>query len=424
MHVAWLLAAIMIPLTAASGQTVDEVADLRQQVEEMRAREAAALKRVEDLERRLGGLERQRVSDADAAAMRGKGQNVTRATRFGDTVALIQDQDPGAGGSSEPDRKTPAPTAAVEDVSRQQLGISNDRFGLEAGVTYSHFNNARINLNGFLALDAIFLGTISIDQLRADVVTFDVTGRFSPTDRLQFDANVPYLFRHSNFQSGGAGGASTSLAEKSVRGDGLGDVSFGASYRLFKETARRPDVVLSARIKAPTGRHPFGVELIEVPGTEGNLAVPAELSTGSGVWGASAGISVLKTIDPLVVFGSASYFHNFKRKFKDIDEAEGDQPGQVKLGNAFQWGAGVAFALNESSSLSMSFTQRLINRSAVKREGASKQIIVGSQGNVGLVNLGATFAINDKISVVSTVGLGLTDDAPDMSVGVRVPLRF
>ena len=127
--------------------------------------------------------------------------------------------------------------------------------------------------------------------------------------------------------------------EVDVKGKGFGDINFGASYRLMRETVNRPDIVLNARVKPPTGRHPWGVELVEVPGTLENLKVPERLSTGSGVWGASAGVSVLKTIDPMVVFGSFTYFYNFKRHFADLDEANFDQPGSVKIGNAFQFEA-------------------------------------------------------------------------------------
>ena len=57
-------------------------------------------------------------------------------------------------------------------------------------------------------------------------------------------------------------------------------------------------------------------------------------------------------------------------------------------------------------------------------EGFDPRTIVGSQANVGLVNLGATFSLSDRLSLVSTVGIGLTDDSPDMTVNIRLPYRF
>ena len=50
--------------------------------------------------------------------------------------------------------------------------------------------------------------------------------------------------------------------------------------------------------------------------------------------------------------------------------------------------------------------------------------MIGSDANVALVNMGATFSVADAMSLITTVGIGLTDDSPDMVVGVRVPYRF
>jgi hypothetical protein len=333
--------------------------------------------------------------------------------------------DTGQTPDEEPVRKAPAPTAVAEAVTEREQGLFGRRLSFEVGTTYSHFDNARLNLSGFLALDAIFLGEISIDSITSDVITLDASLRYGITDRLQVDVAVPYLQRFSNFRSGGAGADAGGLTEVDISRHGLGDISAGASYRLFRETLRRPDVVLSSRVKFPTGDHPFGVELVEVPGSEGNLSVPRELSTGSGVYGASIGVSLLKTLDPLVVFGSLSYFNNFEEEFDDLDEAAGDQPGKVKIGDSLQFGAGVAFALNERSSLSLSFSQRLVEHTKIQREGApSWSSIVGSQANVGVVNFGGTFALTRRFTIITGVGWGVTDDSPDMLLSFRLPFRF
>src|SRR3546814_7044155 len=76
----------------------------------------------------------------------------------------------------------------------------------------------------------------------------------------------------------------------------------------------------------------------------------------------------------MVVFGSLTYFYNFSQHFRDIDEALGNQPGSTKIGDAIQYGAGVAFALNERSSLSLSFTQRFGERTTIRRDGGSSQV--------------------------------------------------
>lgn len=429
------------PLAAA------EIASLRGQVTDLQAREAAARLRVEALEARLARLEQiggEPISLDDAANIRGQyvpEQSFARSAdptfrkfpipafghgnRAANSLAAVQPAQDGGGDTvSGTDRKAPAPTAAQEDVTQQQQGTFGRRLGIELGMSYTHFDNARINLDGFLALDAIFLGTISIDQINADIFTLEPSIDLGLSDRLFVDASLPLLSRISNFQSGGAGGSAAGLVERTVRGTGIGDASVGLSYRLLPESATAPDVVLNARVKFPTGRHPFGIGFVEVEGSEGNLSIPEELSYGTGVYGASMGVSVLKTLDPMIVFGSATYFHNFARDFADIDEIPDNQPGRVKLGNAYQLGAGLAFALNDKSSISMSYTQRIVERTRLTPDDQDARVVVGSQANVALVNLGATFSLGENVALVTNVGMGLTDDSPDMAISLRIPFRF
>lgn len=321
-------------------------------------------------------------------------------------------------------RREPAASQAVETVTQQEQGLFGERLSFEVGTSYSHFGDARLSLSGFLALDAIFLGRISVEEVTSDVWTVDGSARYRIGNRAQVDLNVPYLARRSNFQSGGAGGNAAGLAERTVTDHGIGDISAGVSYRLFSETATRPDVVVNARIKAPTGEHPFGVGVIEVPGTQGNLFVPELLPTGSGVWSGSVGISALKTLDPLIVFGNMSVFYAPETGFDDIDEALGDQPGDVDLGEAFQYGGGVAFALNDRSSLSFSYTQRISERSTLRYAGGPRSPVVGSGSNVAALNVGASFAVTEKTSLLVGLSIGLTADAPDFTLSFRAPFSF
>lgn len=421
----------------------DDAPLLRQQVEELAQRETEYRRRLAELEARLALIEQAAavplatIPANEAATLRGAYiapqplaipddpslaffRQQDQARRF---VLAPQEETPPAGGAA-PERRAPAPTDAVVEIAQEQQGRFGNRFGFDLGIGYSHFDNARISLNGFLALDAIFLGTISIDQINSDVFTLDPTVRYGVSDRLFVDANLPLLYRATNFRSGGAGGSASALVEKTVRDAGPGDASLGASYRLFAETAGRPDVVVSARVKFPTGRHPFGVEFVEVEGSEGNLQVPRSLATGTGVYGGSLGVAVLKTLDPMVVFGNFTYFHNFARDFADIDENEGDVPGRVAIGDAWQFGAGLAFALNDKSSIAMSYSQRIVNRTRLTPEELSERVVAGSQANVGIVNLGATFSLGPRLALVTNVGIGLTDDSPDMSFNIRLPFRF
>jgi hypothetical protein len=330
-----------------------------------------------------------------------------------------------AGGEAEENVVREAgPSASVEAVTQSQQGIFGNQVSFEVGFSYSHFDQARINLSGFLALDAIFLGRISIDETEGDVTTLDFVARYRPTPRLQWDVDLPLMARVSTYRSGGAGSSAQGLVEVSRRTIGLADVSFGMSFRAFTETMSRPDIVLSARVKAPTGEHPYGVPLVEVAGSSGNLKVPESLGTGSGTWGASIGVSALKTVDPVVLFGNFSYFRNFEASFDDISEIAGVQPGSVRPGDSFQYGAGVAFAVNERASLSFSFTQRFVETTSIAGPSGNFSPIIGSHANVASLNIGTTFAFSQRASVLVNVGAGLTRDTPDFSLATRIPFSF
>lgn len=312
------------------------------------------------------------------------------------------------------------PSRSAEAVYQEQHTLFDRRFTLETGLTYSHYDRKQLSLNGFLALDAIFLGNINVDTVKADIWTLDLTGRYTLNDRMQFDLNAPFLYRDTTYISAGQGYASTAYSEKNLSmGPKLGDVNAGLYYQLLKETPNRPDVVWNLRVKGPTGSNPYGIKVETVPGNT-NLIVPTELPSGNGVWAASTGLSFVKTLDPAIVFASVNYFHNFSHHFDDIStDAATVVPGDIKLGDSFQYGLGTAFALNERMSLSLSYTQRFTARSKLKPDGQDWTTIVGSDANAAMLNFGATYGLSDNSLVVANVGAGLTPDAPNATVGVK-----
>lgn len=313
---------------------------------------------------------------------------------------------------------------SAEAVYREQNALFYNTFTLETGVTYTHSDRRQLTLEGFLALDAIFLGRINLDRVKSDIVQFDVTGRYGVTDRLQVDFNLPFLYRSSTYESGGVGGSAPTLGDHDVSNSDIGDVSAGVYYRIFPETATSPDVVMNVRLKAPTGKDPYGIKFRTVPGNN-NLSAPDELPTGNGVWSLSTGLTFVKTVDPAILFANIGYTHNFTRGFSDIS---GDPnlkiSGDIDLGDTYQIGGGVAFALNDRMSFSTSYAHRFTRKSRIKQDGQSWVSVVGSDSSSGLLNFGLTYAMTDRLSMVTNVGLGVTPDAPDVSVGIKFPYNF
>lgn len=410
-----LMMAAGLPL-ACLADNDDEVADLRRQVQ-------ALTQRVDTQQSSL------RVLAARLQQLEAAGPGQARMVRTADTAqpdgSAGQEPASAEGSGGEKVVREAPPSRSAEAVYREQSAMFDRKFTLETGVSYSHSNRRDLFLNGFLALDAIFLGQINLDRIKADTLTFDVTGRYAPTDRLQFDLNVPYLYRYSAFSSVGAGFSTSAVAERTVSNGDVGDVSAGVFYRLIQESADSPDTVLNFRVKAPTGSSPYGIKFADTPDSGGNLKVPEKLPTGNGVWAASAGLSFIKTVDPAILFANLGYTHHFDRSFSDISSDPNTRtPGSVRLGDQFSLGAGFAFALNERMSLSTSYSHRFARKAKIRQQGQGWQIVNGSDSSAGVLNFGVTYALSDRRSMVFNLGIGVTADAPDVTIGVKFPFSF
>lgn len=402
-----------VDAAAAAGSTASqESAQMRGELEQLKRINLQVMRRIQLLEGRLGAAEPSVADGAPARRMSEGGPGpVARA--------------PATVPADEPTRKSPAASRGVEDLLLEEHTLFDQKFSAELGFEFAHFDRSQLVLNGFLALDAIFLGDISIDEIDSDILTTSLTGRWTVTDRLQMSLNVPFLYRETTTRSGGQELSSIIESEKKVDDSDLGDITLGISYRLFPETATRPDIVFNTSVIAPTGRDPYGIDFLEDP-LNTNLEYPESLPTGSGLWGIQTGLSFLKTVDPAILFGSLSWRHYFEDSFDDLgsDPEALPAPGEVQLGDQYQFALGIAFALNERTSLSTSFTQRFIEETRITRDGFGTQTVVGSDSTTGTFDIGVTYAMTDRLSVVTNLGVGLTNDSSDYSFALKFPYRF
>ncbi|QLL10893.1 hypothetical protein [Pseudomonas chlororaphis] len=395
-----------------------ELLELKQRYEVQQQALAVLEQRVRQVEEQPAAPPPKRLAKSPAD-MRGN-QQVAGTTSKGPTPA---------GGSSygESLRDDSQPAQSVSNLYDEASGFfGGGKFSVETGLTYSRYDTRQLILNGFLALDSIFLGNINLDRIKADNWTLDLTARYNLDNRWQFDVNVPVIYRESTYQSGGAqNGAAGVTSEKTVSKDpSLGDVNFGIAYKFLDESVNTPDAVLTLRVKAPTGEEPFGIKLRQVQDNT-NLFVPDDLPTGNGVWSITPGISLVKTFDPAVLFGTLSYTHNLEESFDDISSTVNQKiPGKVKLGDSFQIGMGIAFALNEKMSMSFSFSDLVQRKSKLKEDGGDWQSVVSSDANAGYFNVGMTVAATNNLTIVPNLSIGLTDDAPDFTFSLKFPYYF
>ena len=356
---------------------------------------------------------------ADVGVAAGAAQAATAATSSSETLV-----------SSEGSTRQEPTSRSVEDVLQQQHVLFNQPLTLEFGLNYARYDRKQLTLNGFLALDAIFLGSIAVEDVASDTFTYTFAVRKGITRDLSASIEVPMVQRWTTYQKGGAGGSAAAVAEAGVGGDvAIGDVTAGASYRLFPETTARPEIALNASVGMPTGQAPYGIPWTVLERDNDDFirfAVPTKQPTGQGVWSINFGASMLKTLDPAILFANASVTHTFKKHFSDLDNSPDTvSPGKVDLGNALNYGIGVAFALNERMSLSMSFSERLNSSARIRPDATGVwQGIIGSSGNAATFGIGMTYALSESMTFVGNLGIGLTPDAPDFSITAKLPFTL
>jgi hypothetical protein len=411
-----------------------EMAALKQELLELKQRYEVQQKALAVLEQRIRQVEDQPASPPpkrlakSPADMKGN-PNVATGTGTGAAAAAASGGAAGGSGSSygQSLADDSQPAQSVSNLYDEASGFfGGGKFSFETGITYSRYDTRQLILNGFLALDSIFLGAINLDRIKADTWTLDLTGRYNFNNRWQFDLNVPVVYRQSTYQSGGGNnGAANITTEDTVKEDPtIGDVNFGIAYKFLDESVNTPDAVVTLRVKAPTGKDPFGIKLIRVDDNS-NLAVPESLPTGNGVWSITPGISLVKTFDPAVLFGSLSYTHNLEESFDDISSNPAVKtPGKVRIGDSFQIGAGIAFALNEKMSMSFSVSDLVQRKSKLKEDGGDWQSVVSSDANAGYFNIGMTIAATNNLTIVPNLSIGMTDDAPDFQFSLKLPYYF
>lgn len=419
------------PLDAAQAEpSPGEVQSMRQQLEQIKASYAQEIRRLRELDMQMQALQAKvngklpPASTVDPSAIARNEPLPAAATRT-DQIAPSRPADGNYAGTAEDAAKAREAVRSVADVKQQNQALFNQRLTIENSISYNRYDRKQFTLNGFLALDAIFLGNIAIENVESDTLTYNMAARWGVSPRLTLNLDVPYLGRKTVYQKGGAGGSAAAIAQEETTGTGLGDVALSANYKLFGEHGRWPETVLTAGITAPTGREPYGIpwKVLERDDDQFiRFAVPEEQPTGNGVWQATVGLSAVKTADPAILFANLGATYSFNRDFDDIDSnPDTTNPGSVKLGNSYYFGAGVAFAFNERTSLSMSLTERFSARAKTRYDGTPWVKVIGSDANAAAFNLGVTYALNQKTTLVTLLGIGLTPDAPDFSLAIKVP---
>lgn len=277
---------------------------------------------------------------------------------------------------------------------------------VEPGLQYTHNSSNRIDLTG-LTLPGLVIGLIQVEKVRRDILTPSIAMRFGVSDFFQVNLKVPYLFRSDKFSLTPADQGIASRQE-TVEDHALGDIEGGILLHLLKADATRPQIIGGLKVKSRTGRDPYG--LPTMPATPGKR-VPTELPTGTGHWGIEPYLTLIKVSDPAVLFANLGYFYHMERSIDGL--------GKVDPSDSINLSFGVGFALNDKLALSSAYEQKIYTRAKVDGNRIAETDPV-----VGTLLLGATYAVSERTALNLTVGVGVTEDSPDVQVSINLPIRF
>lgn len=296
------------------------------------------------------------------------------------------------------------------------------KFVMETGLQYSYSSSNRVSIVGYTIIPALVIGLIDVREVKRNTFTGTLTGRWGLTNRLELEAKLPYVYRSDDqlVRPLNLGAGRDELFSSS--GHGIGDIEVTGRYQFNEGGVDKPYFIGTMRLKSRTGKDPFEVltDTSEAPELITNR-IEAELPTGSGFYTVQPGLTMLYPTDPAVFFGSVSYQYNIKRSGVTLNTTQGDiKLGEVEPGGVFGFNFGMGLALNERSSFSIGYDHSSVGKTKINGSDAINAI----RTQLGSLLLGYSQRLSSTSSLNLSVGIGVTRDTPDVTLGLRMPMSF
>lgn len=221
---------------------------------------------------------------------------------------------------------------------------------------------------------------------RRDEFETSLTARLGLPFDSQLDVTFPYQYVDQSEVIPDPDAAGIEVARS---GSGYGDIRVSLGKTLLREGRSWPDLVARAFWDTATGK--FSDDGVFLNGDFNEIG-------GS--------LTALKRQDPLAFVGSVSYEHTFEND-------------NVRLGDEFGFSIGAFLAASPETSLRF-----LLNQSFADDHRRGGEVINGTDATASTLSIGAASLLGRGVLVDISAGIGLTEDAPDYTVQLSVPIRF
>jgi hypothetical protein len=359
-------AGAMILAPAARAQTVT--------VEQLQSALRERDQQILALEKRIAALENKQATAEPAAA--------TAAP----TISPANPPAKVAGAASREQDEVALTAMSRGLVERGVLLLPRGSVEISPGISYGHSQKQGL----VLVETPEGISSVSDQRQRDDALEFAATARVGLPWRSQIQLRVPFDWKREASALGDG-------SEVSHHSTHPGDIELELSHQFLVEKGSLPALLGAVSWRFPTGQDPYRVPVTSI-------------ASGGGTHQLTARLTALKTLDPLVFFTSLSYSKNFERQ---------ESFGRVHPGDFVAWQLGALLAVSPDTSLDLGFSQQFKFHTHVDGEP-----IRGSDSVAAVVQVGVDQVLSAHTLLNVSLGLGVTNDAPDYQLLVSLPFRF
>nr|WP_233353337.1 transporter [Photobacterium chitinilyticum] len=313
------------------------------------------------------------------------------------------------------ENEKPKRVQTVADIL-EQPGVLTPKgsFVLDTSLSYTQNSSNSVSVVGYTVLPSLIVGLIRASDIDRTTLTFGLTGRYGITNRLEVEARIPWVYRSDSISERDLNSGSNTASLRTVDGNDIGDIEAAFKYQINMQDA--PYWIGSLRFKSTTGKSPYDVPINSLNDFE-------ELPTGSGFPSIEPGITMIMPIDPAVIFMNFSYIWNIKDDVEvDItipgeDSDENIRVDTIDLGDTIGFSAGMGFAVNPKFSFSLGLSHKTILKSKINGTTSSDAKLL----QLDSLSFGANYAVDRDTTINVGATAGITADAPDFQLSVRIP---
>jgi hypothetical protein len=423
---------------AVTPELAGEIAHLESLISDQAAQLARQEKEIADqrasLKAQQGLLDNLKLSQAAMASTRAAGSPIepvaAAATASPDTPTTLATgpSDSGAPAgqaapvvSGEPVGQAPPPAdnrIIVASLPEDSTVLTpKGHWVVEPQLSFTHSSTNRLVFDGVQIVTGFQVGIIEASDADQNLTQAALDVRYGLTNHIELEAKIPYVYRTDRVTTL-AQMSDASTETETIDGSNIGDVEFAVRYQLNNGQNGLPVMIAGLRAKSDTGSSPYDIG-------RDQFGASTSAATGTGFWGLEPSLSLLYPSDPAVIFANISYFDQLPRTFNTIVGQNTDGTnlvlGRVSPGGSIGMSAGFGFALNPRFSFSLGYQENYIFPTTEYLNGSPQK---STSLQVGAFTFGWSFQLTPRITLSNTYNIGITRDAPDMSVAFRLPIRF